>query len=235
MLHFHLRYSHPEKRENQLCKEMMERISVMKYICSSCGKDFLTNRALELHTVEAHSSHVNTVPCELCGKCFKSQITRDNHVKKIHEKTAESHLCGECGRIFNCKRKLVLHIDRHHSSTEFVCTDCESVFRCRVDLREHVKRKHTLREKTEKCPKCDKEFYSSKALKKHDNNVHGIKPFYCEVCVFKCSRLSNLNVHRKSHNKAKITKPMLINMVVNGEHPFYTRQDLPMIEASAAD
>ena len=58
----HLKYSHPEERENQLCKEIMERISVMKYICSSCGKDFLTNRALELHTVEVHSSHVNTVP-----------------------------------------------------------------------------------------------------------------------------------------------------------------------------
>ena len=53
--------------------------------------------------------------------------------------------------------------------------------------------------------------------------------------MFRCSRLSNLNVHRKSHSKAKITKPMLINMVMNGEHPFYTREDIPMIESSAAD
>ena len=136
----HLKYSHPEQRESQQCKEIMERISVVKYICSSCGKDFLTNRALELHTVEVHSSHVNTVPCEVCGKCFKSRVTLDNHVKKIHEKTAESHLCGECGKIFNGKRNLVLHIERQHSTKEFVCQDCGAVFRSRKDLIGHVNR-----------------------------------------------------------------------------------------------
>ena len=231
----HLKYSHPEQRDNELCREMMERISVMKYICSSCGKDFLTNRALELHTVEVHRSHVNTVPCEVCGKCFKSRITRDNHVKKTHEKTAESHLCGECGKTFNCKRNLVLHTERHHSNTEFACRDCGAVFRCRKDLNGHVNRKHTERVKTEKCEQCEKEFYSRQELKKHRNVHQSLKPFYCEVCAFKCSRLSNLNTHRKSHNKAKITKPMLINMVENDQHPFYTRDDLEMIEQSVAD
>ena len=45
----HLKYSHPEQRESQQCKEIMERIR------SSCGKDFLTNQALELHRVKVHS------------------------------------------------------------------------------------------------------------------------------------------------------------------------------------
>ena len=76
----------------------------------------------------------------------------------------------------------------------------------------------------------------SVALKKHISNVHEkLKPFYCEVCVFRCSRLSNLNVHRKTHSKTRISKAMLISMVESDEHPFYTKDDLLMLRNSVAD
>ena len=125
----HLKYSHPQERDNEVCKDIISRITVAKYICSTCGKDFLSNRALEDHTVEVHSTHVNALPCEVCGKCFKSRGTLENHRRKVHENTPEDHLCVECGKIFNCKRNLVLHFERHHSNKEFVCRDCETVFR----------------------------------------------------------------------------------------------------------
>ena len=232
----HLKYSHPHQRENTVYKEIVDRISVAKYICSTCGKDFLSNRSLEDHMVEVHSTHINALPCDVCGKCFKSRGTLENHRKKVHENSHEEHLCVECGKIFNSKRNLVLHFERHHSNKEFVCHDCEAIFRSRKDLREHIKRRHTVREKTEKCTRCDKDFYSTVALKKHISNVHEkVKPFYCEVCVFRCSRLSNLNVHRKTHNKDRISKAMLISMVENEEHPFYSKDDLPMLRNSVAD
>ena len=187
---------------------------------------------------EDHSWQVDALPCELCGRFFNSQMARDHHVKYICGKPAETQVCSECGKMLKSKGDLKRHIERFHSLTELNCYDCEMTFKCKWDLTRHVNNKHTERLKSEKCEQCGKEFYNRQELRKHRIHVHQngvLKPFHCEVCAFKCSRLDNLNTHRKKHDKAKITKPMLISMVETDQHPFYTRDELPMLKQSLAD
>lgn len=54
------------------------------------------------------------------------------------------------------------------------------------------------------CEICDRKFVNGKTLSKHVKSVHlKIKPFICNVCGFKCSRKSVLEVHSRQHKKEK--------------------------------
>lgn len=54
------------------------------------------------------------------------------------------------------------------------------------------------------CEICERKFVNGKTLSKHVKSVHlKIKPFICNVCGFKCSRKSVLEVHSRQHKKEK--------------------------------
>ena len=228
----HLRYFHQQENQNPLYKEIIERIGVKKYICQLCGRDFQNNASLEHHMVTTHDSHLNTVACEKCGKFFKNKDCLTSHMRMVHENSGRKFLCVECGKIWKSKSDLENHIQRTHSNEKIICQECGKGVNCKKDLMRHIRKLHTDRKKTEKCSQCEKEFYNMKELTVHIISVHEkLKSWYCEVCDFKCSRLGNLNLHRKkSHSKALITKKMILQMVENDQHPFYTRDDLPMIQ-----
>ena len=181
---------------------------------------------------ERHDSHLNTMACHLCGKFLKNQLLLESHIKTVHEKiNSSSALCGDCGKTFKSKHILRRHVDRVHSEQTLNCKECGKKLKNGDSLLKHVRLYHSGREPI-KCDKCDKSFYEERTLQKHVSDVHDkLKPFYCDICQFQCARLSNLNLHRrKSHNvQDKLTKLLLISMVENDQHPFYTRDDLPMI------
>ena len=236
----HLIYSHPDEKENPLYQEIDGRFEAKKFICQDCGRTFPTNRSLEEHSVREHDSHVNTWPCHICGKFFPTQVYLENHIKNIHETSKPAVLCGDCGRTFKNKSDMISHVERIHSSEDkrYNCKECGAEFGARKSLMAHIRRKHVKpREKTEPCSQCQKTFYTLSQLKKHISDVHDkIKAFHCEECQFQCARMDNLNLHRrKSHNKGNITKSMLISMVENDQHPFYTKSDLPMINIAQAN
>lgn len=66
------------------------------------------------------------------------------------------------------------------------------------------------------CEICERKFVNGKTLSKHVKSVHlKIKPFICNVCGFKCSRKSVLEIHVRQH---KGEKPLACNIC-----PFQTR------------
>ena len=203
---------------------------VRTHLCDKCDYKAATKGVLIKHIETIHDGI--RYQCDQCEHQASNKDSLKKHIYVMHS-GVKLH-CDQCNYQTAQKINLDTHIRSVHEGIRVTCDECGLQVVSENNLKKHMK-VHAKREKTEKCPKCDKMFYTSRALKKHDNTVHGIKAFYCEVCVFKSCRLSNLNAHRKSHNKSKITKPMLINMVINGEHPFYTREDLPMIEGSTAD
>ena len=182
--------------------------------------------------VGAHNSHANTISCDQCGKFFKNVDTLTKHKRDLHENSFRKHLCVHCGKILKHKADLIDHIQRHHSDEKFPCQECGKTLPTKKDLLGHIRRNHTKREKIEQCLQCELKFYDVHALRNHVSNVHEkIKPWHCEVCQLKCARLGNLNEHRrKTHSKVNITRKMLIEMVENDLHPFYTREDLNMIK-----
>merc|ERR1712062_795672 len=102
---------------------------------------------------------------------------------------------------------------------------CGKKFLTAEYLLKHIKIYHNGREPIN-CDKCDKSFHDERTLQRHVSDVHDkLKPFYCDICHFQCARLSNLNKHRSNTHKTqdKLTKSLLISMVENDQHPFYTR------------
>ena len=232
----HLQYSHPDKKEDPLYQEIVGQCETRQYICQDCGRSFPTNRTLEEHMVALHGSHVNTLPCHICGIFLKTQQSLDHHLKR-HHISKPGFVCSDCGKTFTSKTDMVSHFERIHSDTKYSCKECGSEFRAKMTLKAHIRRSHGKpREKPETCTQCQKNFYTLANLKKHISDVHDkIKAFHCEECQFQCARMDNLNLHRrKSHNKQNITKTMLISMVENDQHPFYTAADLEMIKLSAS-
>ena len=225
----HLKCYHPMESEQPQYKEIMENVS-KPFICSDCGIGFSKSKALDNHMAQVHGSHIDTFPCEVCGSFFTSKVGLSNHLKRVHTQTERSHLCVECGKVYSDLALLKLHSNRVHSGEVFTCVKCDTSFNSKRCLRRHIVSKHT--DRTLQCDQCDRSFHDMYGLRKHITSVHDkLKPFFCEVCDFKCARLTNLHLHRrKSHNKAKYSKEMLINMVENGEHPKYTIADLAMLK-----
>ena len=236
-----------------------EGIPLLKLSCDQCNFTSAYKNYLNLHIKSVHEG----IRTHLCDKCDYKAATKGvliQHIETVHEGIRyqcdqceykartkgglKKHLvnlhsgiklhCDQCNYQTADQRALDAHIRFVHEGIGFTCDYCGLKTATEWKLKRHIKT-HEQRERTEKCPKCDKEFYTKETLRKHVISVHGIKPFYCEVCGTKSSRLSNLNAHRKSHSKPKITKLVLIDMVRNGEHPFYSREDLPMLESSVAD
>ena len=233
---FHLKCFHLDEKENPLYVEMMGRVEVetIKYICQFCAKDFKTAGCLERHLNQYHQQ--GSFSCDQCSKCYKDEFRLTMHIKRKHAgpyKLQRDFLCVECGKCLTSKASLDNHIIRFHSDqNRLVCQECSREFRHSYDLVRHIGQVHTAKEKTEHCTQCEARFYNSKALQLHVRSIHEkLKPWFCEVCPFKCSRLTNLNDHRrKTHKETNLSKQTLIAMVEQGNHPFYNIDDLPMIK-----
>ena len=194
---------------------------------------------LEIHLRKFHESHQLqscSVTCDQCGKGFWDKGKLSVHIMRVHsDRSKRDFLCMDCGKVLSSKANLDNHILRMHSEKKVSCQECEREFRHPNDLIRHIGQVHTARERTEQCPQCDKMFYSFNALQSHVRSVHEkLKPWYCEICPFKASRLGNLNEHRrKTHMETNISKQTLIEMVEQEKHPYYRKDDLAMIKAAS--
>ena len=230
----HLVTYHLEEKENPLYQEILQRVEVVKEICQLCGLGFKTSKSLEFHMRNIHNSQTNKLACDQCDKLLKTERSLRVHKKQFHTVHSARFLCVECGAVMKSKAGLKDHIERFHSGQKFLCVECGRNFKMRKDLGRHIANVHTERERKFPCAQCDKSFYNFVDLKNHVALLHDksqAKPWHCEVCPFKASRLGNLNQHRrKVHSEGNISRRRLIEMVQNDQHPFYTRDQLHLVQ-----
>ena len=231
----HLINHHQAEKENPLYQEILKRVELDQKICQLCGLGFRHSRPLEFHMRTVHNCQTNTYPCSICGRLLKNKNNLAMHEKTHPEVQSESFLCMQCGSVMKSKQTLEDHIERFHSGKEkVICAECGRQFRTRKDLVRHIRNLHTPKERTFECAQCDKRFFHLVDLKNHVALIHektNPKPWHCEVCPFKASRLGNLNQHRrKTHSKGNISRSRLLEMVENDLHPFYTRDDLHLVQ-----
>ena len=233
----HLLTYHQNEQENPLYKEILESVEVYEAVCQLCGRKFKQSNGLDFHLKNVHGCQTNTFACDQCGKLLKTPKGLVKHKKTFHEGASKTFLCVECGAVLKSKSSLLQHIERFHSEEKITCTECGRQFKCKKDLVRHVGNLHTARERTFECTQCSQSYFSLCDLKNHVTFVHDIdranpKPWYCEICSFKASRLGNLNQHRrKVHGTPKpISRIRLLEMIEKNLHPFYTPQDLHLVQ-----
>ncbi|XP_013169153.1 PREDICTED: zinc finger protein 235-like isoform X1 [Papilio xuthus] len=174
---------------------MMHNAEDMQYVCIPCGKRFISQSVLDLHST-IHTKQL-AYACDICDKKFRCKITMMSHKRQVHDKE-KSHLCQFCSKGFFKKYHLQVHLRSHTKEKPYQCQDCKKYFTTRNSLKTHqfihtgVKmfacslcdmtfanpgyisahmRIHT-KEKRHQCKYCDARFGRSDHRKRHEVNVH---------------------------------------------------------------
>ncbi|XP_075425377.1 uncharacterized protein LOC142465258 isoform X1 [Ascaphus truei] len=200
-------------------------VSVMKYKCSDCGKDFNNKSDYTIHQ-RTHTTE-RLYKCSECQKCFTSNSALVKHqtihrAKKqfscskgekcvsqnsqlfIHQRSHTKErlfVCAECGKSFAQKSRFVTHQVIHTREKPHVCSDCGKCFSYKSNMV-----KHQINHKGEKsyvCSECGKCFFHKSNLDKHQIIHTGEKSFLCSDCGKCFLRKANLVQHQIIHTGEK--------------------------------
>ncbi|KAM6939490.1 uncharacterized protein FYW49_007214 [Xenentodon cancila] len=180
-----------------------------RYICHTCGKEFLRNHTLKRHLV----IHLGERPykCFICGKGFTQGGNLKTHMKthtgelhkwtlveekkKVEEPPVTAHICGECGMDFPEKQQLDEHRETHKKP--FECLVCGKTFKWGVSLEIH-QRLHS-EDTPYRCSVCGKICSTAQTLQKHEAIHTGKKNFHCDQCGKSFLHENYLKIHLKTH------------------------------------
>lgn len=158
--------------------------------------------SLKAHINYKHGEGANAVTCPKCSKICSNVETYRAHMR-THD--VERLKCPHdlCEKSFSNQKDLLIHIDNHHSSDQYICSavGCGKEFDSKMSL-EHHQRYHKTSEdaddtnNTVQCEKCQKVLKNKESLRTHTRDVHGTKRCCTiEGCNFKCSTARQLRDH----------------------------------------
>lgn len=184
------------KRKGRLTRHLKENHGIVEDIkCKSCGKKFLSHRALQHHFSQFHT--YNNMPCELCGKICKNRSAFQRH-QLMHTR---SFTCEQCGKAFEDRRCYTQHVKIHKARTQFQCEHCYQTFTQKSNMLNHIKIQH-LKEGKLKCDLCQFSTFYKDVLATHIDRVHKklkkVK-FICTYCSKTFSRRLVFDEHVDKH------------------------------------
>ncbi|KAG8445203.1 hypothetical protein GDO86_010108 [Hymenochirus boettgeri] len=179
-------------------KEVDEKYSKNKPVCTTCGKEFSEASSLRRH-LRIHKG-VKPYACHLCAKAF----TQCNQLKThVRTHTGEKpYQCKQCDKGFAQKCQLVFHSRMHHGEEKpYKCDVCNLQFATSSNLKIHA-RKHSG-EKPYVCDKCGQKFAQASTLTYHVRRHTGEKPYVCDTCGKAFAVSSSLITHSRKHTGEK--------------------------------
>ncbi|XP_075425390.1 oocyte zinc finger protein XlCOF7.1-like isoform X2 [Ascaphus truei] len=208
---------------NTNAQKIHKNMSVMKYKCSECGKNFNNKSDYTIHqrthtTERMHKCSeyqkgftsnsaivkhqtidegVKLFPFSEYGKHFSSKSVLFRHQRIYREE--RPFVCSVCGKSFSFKAYLVRHQRIHTGEKPFVCSECGKCFSQSSGLIAH-QRIHTA-EKPFVCSECGKSFPFKSYFIRHQRIHTGEKPFVCSECGKSFSQTSSLVAHQRIHTR----------------------------------
>jgi hypothetical protein len=152
--------------------------------------------------------------CHICSKSFARKSNFQVHIEAVHEKK-KRFKCSQCSKEFYSKQHLQIHMATHEFSNDdtsnsnrpFRCdyNNCGKFYKSEKCLREHKKIHDSNRIK---CPKCSKDFSSTKNLRLHIQEVHDKKTrFECDFCPKVFFSRNSIGLHLRHHLISKRKTP----------------------------
>ena len=161
------------------------------FICSICGKAYLTQKKLNQHMYTCQQKlngeykppkPVAKLKCsyEGCDYSIDGRANLDNHIRKVHLNLplTRDYVCNICGATYNKSGHLKMHISSIHENLRpHKCEHCGKEFSRRQRLKEHIEGIHQGLLK-HKCNYCDKAY-----------NNNGSKWNHMKSCTYNPNKL----------------------------------------------
>ncbi|XP_068622383.1 zinc finger protein 436-like [Battus philenor] len=166
----------------------------IKYICTTCKREFQHQAHLDNHILAMHTRETGYT-CKYCSKNFAKQESLDNHLDA--HKIEKRHQCHVCNKAFFMVSTLRDHLRIHTGEKPYLCSACGKGFSQKNNLAQHMRRHQGL--KPFKCDNCDQRFVSKGELVAHNRKHSGAHPFVCDECGNGFTTSSSLVKHRRIH------------------------------------
>lgn len=139
--------------------------------------------------------------CKQCGVSFSLKTTLFHHLK-THNRS-NSYTCGICTKKFLSVRTFTAHLKTHvETKNQFRCNSCNKIFNTADKAKRHYEEVH------DQNPECEQ---LKVPLVNTPNGLLPIsanktqldpktKPYSCQLCNTRFSKMSNLNRHMFLHN-----------------------------------
>lgn len=177
------------------------------YICYICKKTLSTRESLIFHLGLLHNR--KNLPrtmyqCQLCDntKSYASKYKYENHLRE-HANLREFK-CDVCHLGYNTIHSLKTHMTMHNKR-EFQCDHCAYISKTKYNLTAHIRNVH-MKQKTFKCPICDKIFNYKNSYIYHQRHHTGERPYQCYLCGVVYSTSSKLSKHMKGTHSTQSHK-----------------------------
>ncbi len=145
--------------------------------------------------------------CPYCQKNFSRKDHLKNHLR-IHDPNKEMHKCPTCGKEYASPFAFKTHLAFHAADEgELICGVCKDEFEDKPSLVKHLRIHAGARsvkdaaEKRQKCPLCNKMFFTRKDVKRHLVVHTKDRDFLCQYCPQRFGRRDHLVRHlKKAHS-----------------------------------